>query len=238
MSPSPAPPPTNLIQIQATEANGVTTFAYVDLATGQDAKSYPRSIRKGDCFCWIATLNGQPIGGQIYFNNNGSPFAAYSIAVPAGGLSARQTVINTKPSFGDTYFKYTVTLSDLSSDDPIFVPCDGCGPLRKGDILPTDTTFYPIAVQTDAHGNVTLVPNAVSAKAGIDVIQWNCATAGSVVTVKFTGPSPFMDPTNPVPDLNNSQTVPEKVGNTKTNFPYTVDAGLGGTSGNGTITVG
>ena len=228
-------PTKHLIQV---DANAEAPFTYTDFAIGAPGEAATYLIRKGDSLSWIVLSEGKHIGYRIEFGpKNGSPFDVNSITVPGGGISPSQPVTYIPPPAGDRSIGYTVTLSDLKSDDPQVIPWDGggvIGELVVRDIPPLTT----IVVTLDANKQVVIGTDPVYLYPGALALWTFHGPNGNVkLAVTFTHGSPFVNNTPNVPDASATTTYAEQVDVHLGPFPYTVSVGGGTTPAIGTVNV-
>ena len=168
------------------DANDETKFKYTDFATGCDADYYP--IPRGDKLSWIVRSSGNIIGYRIDFKKGGSPFQTNFVVVPHGGISPPQAVVS-KKSLG---FLYTVTLSDLRTDDPQVQPYDE---VEAEKVLHSPIVKLKIHVKVDC-GQIKIDQSEAGPYQPLSLICWTCDDP--TLVVDFSGSdqsptSPFID---------------------------------------------
>lgn len=133
-----------------------------------------------DTITWSATLAGIPVPFQVEFPGF-SPFAQ-GIRVVRSALFQTQPLTVSLPSYyhGNEVFKYTVTIANGWSDDPVVqpVPSDGL-------ISVLAASFLNLSVQ---NGALTLDHLNVQYPAGEVTWQWVQGSLPDDFTVTFTNP--------------------------------------------------
>ncbi|HTX36843.1 MAG TPA: hypothetical protein VME43_17560 [Bryobacteraceae bacterium] len=118
----PRPAPVNYLVKVAVDNNG--NFTYTANGISDASSLRPNN---GDTISWSATLNHNPVAFQVAFAGF-APFQGGTGVVRATSQPTTPLTVNL-PSFynGNLVFKYTVTIANGWSDDPIVepVPSDG-----------------------------------------------------------------------------------------------------------------
>jgi len=136
--------------------------------------------RNGDTVSWSVTLAGMPIAFQVEFPGF-SPFDQDVRMVRSLFLQTQPLTVNLPKYYhGNQVFKYTVTLANGWSDDPVVqpVPSDG--------LLGYAVNFINLSV--DNQGNLVLdQPNANFAQGEV-TWRWAAGFLPDDFTVTFTNP--------------------------------------------------
>jgi hypothetical protein len=149
-------------------ANDPTFFQYTSFpAQPQNARTL--GVHTNDTVSWLVlSASGHLIGYRVDFDKNGSPFANQHVVVPAGGISPPQTVT----SITNNGCLYSITLTDLSMDDPQVVPYDDF--FHSGDIERARALPPPIGVAVTAGENPVTTVNPLSASSAPgNLVYWS-----------------------------------------------------------------
>ena len=205
------------------QANGPSPFTFTDFENQNDASNY--LIARGDRLSWVVFQEAKQIGYRIDFNKNGTPFDVSSIVVPRGGLAPQHTVLANSATHG---FGYTVTLSDLTQDDPQVEPYDA-QLLKVLNVASPPTVVIAVSI---VNNRLSIdIPGPYMA---LSFVYWqgcpNNSALAATLAVDFPTAAPFVDASgndHPLDHRTNGTTYTEQIA-----------AGAHGQSFNYTITMG